>query len=254
MVRKASLYRLSAQKGGTSSLFAHIIQHPNVVEPRTKEVHYFDYQLERGETWYRSNFPFESTLRRANAITGEASPYYLYHPLAAQNIRELLPSIRLIFVLRDPVERAISQYFHAVKWRQETLDIEEAFAAEDERLRGEEDRLRSEPSYRSFSHQHHSYVSRGLYARQLARFLELFDREQILVVPSEELYGDPHSALRKTFEHIGVDPGFVPDDLEPKNVGVYGRDVPNMLRDAIAARFREENGRLYAQLGVDLDW
>jgi len=242
------------QKGGTSSLFAHLVQHPQILEPRTKEIHYFDEQYDLGPLWYRSNFPFESKLKATDGITGEASPYYMFHPLCAERIHDLLPDVRLIFVLRNPIDRAISQYFHAVKWKQESLPIEEAFAAEEERLRGEKHKLSSLAGYESPEHQHHSYRSRGLYAAQLERYFDLFPREQILVMPSDELYGEPGSTLTKAFAHVGVDAGFTPTDLEPRNVGAYAGKVPERLRASLADSFVNANQQLYDLIDMDFGW
>ncbi len=242
------------QKGGTSSLFAHLVQHPQILKPRVKELHYFDKQYHRGPLWYRSNFPFESKLTASNAITGEASPYYMFHPLCAERIHSLLPDVRLIFVLRNPIARAISQYFHAVRWNQESLSIEEAFAAEEERLQGEERELASAADYDSPEYQHHSYQSRGFYAVQLERYFELFPREQLLVMPSDELYGAPREALRTVFAHVGVDTDFTPTDLEPRNVGTYTTEIPERLRSLLIHRFTAPNQRLYELLGKDFGW
>ncbi|MCB9726333.1 MAG: sulfotransferase, partial [Spirochaetaceae bacterium] len=241
-----------AQKGGTSSLFAHMVQHPHIVSPRTKEIHYFDLAYARGAIWYRSNFTWSSRLEATHSITGEASPYYMYHPLAPERIRALLPDVRLIFLLRNPVDRAISQYFHAVRWSQESLGIMDAFDAEVSRLAGEEDRIRRDPGYVSYSHQHHSYVDRGRYARQLERFFALFSRDQILVIPSERLYQDPRSVLREAFEHVGVDPGFAPADVAARNVGSYTRDVPDELRSRLIALFGHENRALAELVGTEM--
>ncbi|MCI5147305.1 MAG: sulfotransferase, partial [Candidatus Electrothrix sp. AR3] len=98
---------IGAQKSGTTSLFHYICQHPQVFENKSKEIHFFDHNYHCGANWYRSHFPLAGKLMR-NRCLGEATPYYLCHPHAPSHIFDLLPRVKIIAILRDPVERAIS--------------------------------------------------------------------------------------------------------------------------------------------------
>ena len=168
---------IGGQRCGTTALHDHLARHPAIGAAHVKEVHYFDLNYERGERWYRGHFP--NDVRRAVArrrtgvemVCGEASPYYLFHPLVPERARALVPDARLIVLLRDPVARALSHYHHEVALGMEPLTFEEALDAEPERLDGEERRLVQFPGYASVAHQHHSYVARGHYADQLERWL-----------------------------------------------------------------------------------
>ena len=180
---------IGAQRAGSSSLFAYVCAHPSVAEPTHKEIHFFDNNWFRGLDWYRRYFPLRA--RMGGRITGEASPYYLFHPAAAGRVAETLPDVRLIAVLRDPVERAYSAYQLARRQGHETLEFEEALAREVERLAGEEERILADPRYASVAHRRFSYRTRGLYAEQLERWYERFPREQLLVVRSEDLFAEP---------------------------------------------------------------
>ena len=107
---------IGAQKSGTTTLYEYLNQHPAVARSFIQEVHFFDLNFARGLEWYRAHFPtylrreYVRSRRRMELITGEASAYYLFHPLVCARVRETLPDVRLIVVLRDPVERAWAHY------------------------------------------------------------------------------------------------------------------------------------------------
>ncbi|MDX1421029.1 MAG: sulfotransferase domain-containing protein [Rubricoccaceae bacterium] len=171
---------IGTQKGGTTTLYDDLARHPHVLPAYEKEVHYFDHHHHRGRAWYRRHFPLRSALDRAAALTGEASPSYLYHPLAPGRIAEALPGVKMVALLREPVGRAVSQYWHMVRAGKEALPMAEAFAAETERLAGEHARiLRGEPSDRRVYFTQ-SYRHRGLYADQLARYLDRSTSDEAL--------------------------------------------------------------------------
>ena len=116
---------LGVQKGGTTSLHCLLEQHPQVFLPSVKEVHYFSLNFASGEAWYRSQFASAEPEQRC----GEITPYYLFHPQAAARVREALPQAKLIVLLRDPVERTLSQYFHSRRHGFEPLGLEAALDA-----------------------------------------------------------------------------------------------------------------------------
>src|SRR5437764_5111475 len=112
---------IGTQRGGTTSLYHYLKTHPCVQLANTKDTHFFDKKFNKGLSWYRGHFPtrlgkyYTQRVRQQPFVTGEASPSYLFHPHAPGRVAQLLPSARLIVLLRNPVDRAYSQYFHAVK-------------------------------------------------------------------------------------------------------------------------------------------
>lgn len=188
---------VGAQKAGTSSIFRYLCGLPAVAEPRRKEIHFFDKFFDRGVGWYRDQFPpFEGQAEhRAGSMTGEATPYYLFHPLALERMREVVPDTKVIVLLRDPRRRAVSHYWHEVRLGFEDLSLEEALARETERLEGEEERIRADPTYPGFAHQHFSYQARGRYPEQLQRLFALFPREQVVVLRLESMIAAPDEAM-----------------------------------------------------------
>src|SRR4051812_20031887 len=109
-----SVLIIGAQKSGTTSLSSYLVEHPDMLPSLRKEVHYFSFNYERGVNWYRAHFPYTHHLRRG-ALTLDATPYYLVHPLVAQRAAQLLPHAKLVVLLRNPVDRALSHYQHEVR-------------------------------------------------------------------------------------------------------------------------------------------
>ena len=241
---------LGAQKAGTTALYEYLRRHPQISGPSWKEVSFFDRHWARGESWYRGNFP--NVARTRGKHVGEASPSYVFHPLAPRRVQEVVPEARLIVLVRNPVDRALSQYNHEVALGREPLPFEEALDEEEERLRGEQERMAADPRYFSREWWNHTYKARGRYAEQLERWLAVFPREQLLVLPSDDLGSDPARAHAQVLEFLGASPQRL--DSYPR---VYEREYEPMkpeTRERLAAEFEEPNRRLYELLGRDLGW
>lgn len=245
---------IGTQKGGTTSLHDQLCAHPLVLPPVQKEVHYFTHNATRPESWYRSHFPAAARHAPAGrrAVTGEATPYYLFHPGAPARARSLLPAVRLIVLLRDPVARALSHHNHELALGYEDLPFESALAAEDGRLAGEAERLAADPRATSHAHQHFSYVARGRYADQLERWLEHYSRQQLLVLISEEFFADPARVTLEAQRFLAL-PEEPPQSLAPRNARRYAR-VDDRLRRRLAGLFTDQNDRLSRLLDRDLPW
>ena len=241
---------IGAQKAGTTALYAYLRRHPGITGPSWKEVSFFDRHYSRGEAWYRGNFP--NVVRARGKLVGEASPSYVFHPLGAERVRALVPEARLVALVRNPVDRALSHYHHEVALGREPLSFEEALDAEDERLCGEEERLVADPAYFSRAWWSHAYKARGRYAEQLDRWLAVFPREQLLVVPSEDLATEPKRTHARVLAFLGAGPHRL--DSYPR---VYEREYQPMkaeTRERLVAEFEASNRRLYELLGRDLGW
>lgn len=241
---------VGAQKAGTTSLYHYLTRHPRVLSAEYKELHYFDIRYHRSPIWYRSNFP----LWRRSAITGEATPYYIFHPDALARIARHFPDIRILVLLRNPVERAISHYFHAKRMGVESLPLEEALAKEAERLAEAEIVSDCVNIMSGSSHQHHSYLARGIYQEQLERCFALFDEEQLWIRSSEEFFADPESVVRDALAFLGIDAAGFRLDAEPKLVGRYDDTVPESVVDWLSEYYRPHNRRLFEYLGRDYGW
>jgi hypothetical protein len=232
---------IGTQRGGTTSLFHYLAEHPSIGRSLRKEVHFFDRYYDKGMRWYLAHFP----LRGEYPVVGEASPYYLFHPDTPQRIQAALPNTKFIALLRNPIDRAYSQHQMMTRRGIETLPFEEALAAENERLSRSDNPL-------SLLWRHHSYIRRGLYVDQLQRWYDIFPREQIQVIKSEDFYAEPTRILHELCTWLGVVP-WAPDNLKQYNQSNYSDMNPD-TRQALAEGFAPYNQRLYELIGRDFGW
>ena len=246
---------IGASKCGTTSLYNYLIQHPAIFPAATKEVHFFDYYYHRGLSWYKSHFPTRGEVDRCSAvnaqscITGESSPYYFAHPLSPQRAKEVLPDARLICMLRNPVDRALSSYYNQVRLGIEKLpSFEEALNAEESRIAGQEERLRRDPAYSGFEHKYFSYFRRGCYVDQLENWLRCFDRDRIMVIQSEIFFSQPDQIFPGVLKHIGVQP-WTPSGFRVFNAGGEYTGISPRVREELLERYRPYNERLFSLLG-----
>lgn len=253
---------IGTMRGGTTSLYSYLTEHPSIGSAYMKEVHFFDMYFNKGLYWYRLQFPssvqkyYTEHVQKRSFITGEASPYYLYHPHAPKRIAKTLPHVKLIVQLRNPVNRAYSHYYHEVAGGHEKLTFEEAIEREEERIGKEGEKLAQDERYNSFNHRHFSYLARGIYVDQLKVWMDLFPREQFLILKSEDFYADPAASLAQTLEFMHLPSTGIKQqkhDYEQLNVTKPPK-MDEAMRKRLIEYFEPYNTRLYEYLGVDFGW
>lgn len=249
---------IGAQRAGTTSLFNYLAQHPNIYPSFPKEVHYFSNNYQKGLTWYRSHFPliwhrqYVACQYENCYVTGEATPFYLSHPLAPRRLKGVLPDIRLIVLLRNPIDRAYSHYHHEVKMGFENLSFEEAIQQEPVRLGRELDKMSIDEEYRSFNYQHYSYISRGIYVDQLIAWFQNFNQEQFLILKSEDFYNNPQRYCHQVARFLGLS-GWKWERFDQFNSSRY--EVMNKAtREQLSQYYRTYNNKLYEYLSIDFGW
>jgi Sulfotransferase domain len=183
---------IGTMKAGTTSLYQYLRAHPNVFMPAIKELNYFVDGLNwrRGLQWYRAQFARAPTTAFA---LGEVSPSYTMHPLhggVPRRIAQQLPNVRLIYVLRDPVDRIRSHFQHNVTTQTERNPTEKVVL------------------------ENPVYVDCSRYALQIEQYLDYFSPEQMMIVASDNLQADRKATMRRVFDFLGVDSGFVPPNLD----------------------------------------
>jgi hypothetical protein len=261
---------IGTKRGGTTSTYRYLLDHPQILplfpsaahlpmRADLKGVHFFDTGFSAGPAWYRSHFP--SRVRRrlvaqragSPVLSGEASPYYLFHPHAALRARALVPQAKLIVLLRDPVERAHSHYKEQRRRGIEELDtFAKAVEAEPGRLAGETERLLTDPRYRSFAHEHQSYVEQGMYAASLERWLRSYPTGQIHIVRSEDLYTDAQGTYDGILDFLDL-PSFRLTHPVAFNV-TSSCEIDPGLRRELEQRFSPHNLALEALIGRSIGW
>jgi len=249
---------IGAKKSGTTSLYRYLSMHPNVQSSATKEIGFFDRYFEKGENWYRMNFPSKGNQNEENSdrfkkITGEATPTYIYHPHAPKRVSKLLKNIKLIVILRNPIDRAYSQYnMEANNHPNEKLTFEEAIEQEPERLEGEFEKMKNDENYFSNNYHTFSYITSSIYADQLERWFKYFPREQFLIINGDELKKDSNGIYKKTLNFLKLS-----EYKLEKYEAVGKRKYPSMkpeTRENLVEFFKPHNKRLYELLGIDFGW
>jgi hypothetical protein len=249
---------IGAQRSGSTSLYNYLVKHPGVVPGLMKEMHYFDTHFNKGISWYRSFFPLSSTAQKLERshqhkiITGESTPYYLFYPHAPRRMQSTIPEIKLIVLLRNPVERAYSHYQHEVKLGLEDLPFGDAIEREKSELPGETSKIMKDENYHSFIHQNYSYLSRGIYIEQLEVWDKYFSMDNMLVLKSEDLFSKPGDVLDQACKFLGIKKHAF-SEYQIHNSLPYPDLEPDFHR-LLTEYFEPYNNRLYQFLGVDFGW
>jgi hypothetical protein len=253
---RPSFIIVGAQRAGTTTLYRVLSDHPDVARPTaSKGIAYFDLSYDRGPRWYRGHFPIGWVARRRHgprAVTFESSGYYLFHPLAAARIARDLPGVRVVVVVREPVERAYSAHRHEQARGFESEPFEAALDLEGERTAGETERILADPSYESFHHRHHSYLARSRYSEQIDRFVEELGPERVYVVDADAFFEDPASEFERLRSWLGLSE-WQPETVEQWNARPRS-PMPAELRDRLTRYFEPYDDRLAEQMGRTPSW
>jgi len=248
---------IGGQRCGTTSFYKDICEHPNIVAAIKKEVHFFDGNFNKGEKWYKAHFASRLyknrllTTNQKNILIGESTPYYLFHPNVPERVCDLIPDVKIIVMLRNPVERAYSHYHHAVNKGRELLSFEKAIEREFNVI--QKNGLDSfEFSEDGFNYKWHSYVSRGIYIRQLKRWFKFFPKNKIMIIKSEEYFADPGSTISVLYNFLDL-PGHQIDRHNILNIGEY-KNIDVKVESKLSYFYEPYNEELYRLLNVNFDW
>ena len=214
---------IGTQKGGTTTLHDLLRKDKRIGLPNKKEVHYFDQDDLLPIKWYSDQFISVSN----REVIGEITPYYMHHPLAPNRIKKSLPEVKLIALLRDPVDRAISQYFHSQRNGFEEAALDDAIEMEDQRM----------ATGGRYSHQKHSYITRSRYEEQLNRYLKIFKPNKLLIIKSEDLFERPSQAWNTIQTFLEIDPQEMQGEMPKANQGrKEGEQISEETRERIRAK------------------
>jgi hypothetical protein len=253
---RPSFIILGAQRAGTTTLYRVLSEHPAVVRPTvSKGIGYFDLRYARGPRWYAGHFPLTRMARRQHgpgAAAFESSGYYLFHPLAAERIARDLPDVRVVVMVREPVERAYSAHKHELQRGFETEEFEQAVALEEERTAGEAERIVADPSYVSFHHRHHSYLARSRYSEQIDRYIDALGPDRVYIVDADVFFADPAAEFERLRSWLGL-PEWAPSKVEQWNAQPRTPMTPE-LRERLDRYFEPYDARLAEQMGRAPSW
>ena len=246
---------IGSMKCGTTSLYYDICEHPCVSPAAYDEIGFFDSNFHLGLNWYRSMFPTKrriEDIRRKEgvAITGEDTPFYFWNPVAAKRIQKLLPNIKLITILRNPIDRAYSEYQDLVSSESNSPSFE-TFIENEINTRRKDSSLITEENFEIFN-QKNSYLLKGIYVDQLKIWAGLFPKEQIFTLSTENLNSEPITALESVFQYLNL-PDYKIKNIQRQKQKKY---VPmnSQTRKILIEFFKPHKEILFKFIGKKIDW
>lgn len=240
---------VGAQKSGSSTLYWWLHQHPQLGLSFDKETKFFDRFYGKGEKWFRHQFP----LNYSRKLAGDNTPYYLFHPLVPERVYKMCPKAKIIMILRNPIDRAYSQYqMERRKGRESHHTFREAISNEVSRIELATEELLKNPMVNHHNHENTSYLSRGIYIEQIERWLDFFPKDRILILEHERFFLNSNDGLRQVYEFLGVRNIF-PGVLKSYNVKSYP-EMDGDLREDLKKFFKPYNQELENFLGYKLTW
>lgn len=234
-----------ASKSGTSSIYYYLSRHPQILLSHTKEIDFYWTNYRRGIDWYLAHFP--TITDRADFITGEATPNYLRFPQVAQRIKATFPQTKIIILLRNPVDRAISWHYHKLNTGLTSEDLATAIFKEIDRLA-----TVTEAEITNTGFYDPDNIMSSLYIYKIKPWIELLGREQFLILKSEDFYLDPLQDMERVFEFLKL-PNCTLENYPKVNAGSYNRADPG-LRKTLAEYFAPYNRQLEAYLDMKFNW
>lgn len=234
-----------ASKCGTSSIYYYLSRHPQILLSHTKEIDFYWTNYRRGIDWYLAHFP--TITDRADFITGEATPNYLRFPQVAQRIKDTFPQTKIILLLRNPVDRAISWHYHKLNTGLTRESLSTAIATEIARLA-----TVTEAEITNTGFYNPDNIMSSLYIYKIKSWIELLGRDRFLILKSEDFYLDPLQQMEQVFEFLNL-PNCPLENYPKVNAGSYKRVDPE-LRKTLSEYFTPYNRQLEEYLNLEFNW
>jgi len=247
---------IGAGRAGTTALYTYLIQHPSIITASTDndepvaDLHFFEYMISDKISWYKSHFPRKS---KNSFVTGEFTSTYMYHKNVPERIFNLIPKIKLIVILRNPIDKAYSTYNQQSHFNEVTSSFEETIKAEFARIDLNKNHIEYTNNNPNFdNYVEYNIIRHGIYFNYLEKWLKIFPKKQIFVVDSNELENFPQQTLNKVFEFLNLSPHEIPN-LAKVNVGKYS-PMTESTRESLIEFYKPHNAKLNNLLGTNFDW
>ncbi len=234
-----------ASKCGTSSIYRYLSHHPQILPANKKEIDFYSHNYQRGIDWYLAHFP--AITDGADFLTGEATPNYMRFPQAAQRIKDTFPETKIIILLRNPVDRAISWHYHKLNSGITKLDLATAIATEIDRLVDI-----TEAEIVNTGYYDPDNILSSLYLYQIRPWIETLGREQFLILKSEDFYLNPLKSMEQVFQFLKL-PNCSLDSYAKVNAGAYTQ-ADSGLRKTLSKYFAPYNRQLEDYLDLEFNW
>ena len=234
-----------ASKSGTSSIYFYLSRHPQILLSHTKEIDFYWQNFAQGIDWYLAHFP--TITDQDDFLTGEATPNYLRFPQVAQRIKDTFPQTKIIILLRNPADRAISWHYHKLNTGLTNQDLSTAISEEITRLA-----TVSEAEIIETGFYNPDNILSSLYIYKIRAWVEILGREQFLFLKSEDFYSDPLGNMAQAFDFLGL-PNCPLENYPKVNAGSYNQ-VDSKLRKTLVDYFAPYNRQLEEYLGMEFNW
>lgn len=245
---------IGAQKAGTTFLFHYLSQHPDIIAPPEKEVHFFNQRADEPITHYKHYFPLKiRRLINPRLIAGEATPDYIIYPQVAKLIKEHIPNVKLIVLLRNPIDRAFSHYKHNISKKREWHSFEDALKYEEIRTNLDYIDIYTTRKDTIKNYCNFSYKRKGIYVEQLQWIYNYFNKNQVLIVESERLFSRSDETIHGVTEFLGLRPLSF-SSYPAKGVSKLDLSLNARTRDKLGKYFSDHNQSLFSLIGKSFDW
>lgn len=224
---------IGAKRCGTTSLYYYFGQHPSINSSAHDKLGFFDDNFELGINWYKSHFP----IQKRNFLTYDVTATYIQSANVAKRIKKLLPNVKLIAILRNPIDRAFSEYNETVRENSEKLSFEDAITFEMNEQKNPNSK---------------NYLTKGKYANQLTYWYEIFPKKQLLIISAEDLQNNTQNTLQSIFQFLNL-PNYSIKDIQKRNVGKY-LPMKTETRKKLIDYFKPYNEDLYKLIDKHFDW
>ena len=236
-------------RSGSTSLYYNICEHPSVLTAAYDEIGYFDSNFHLGTNWYRSMFPTQKEMKKVKketgiSITGEDTPFYFWKKEACQRIFHLLPHVKIISIFRNPVDRAYSNYNLGIRFGTEKSSFEDSIDNEMKCL--------EKNTFRECIDRRQSYLSKGMYEKQVKNWLEVFPREQIHFLSTEEMERNPVKTLQKIFNFLEISDYKIQNPQKQKSADYKKMNLKT--RELLSEYYRPYNKKFFGLIKQEFDW
>lgn len=250
---------IGGRRSGNSTLYNNLTKHPYILPALIQEVSFFNFHFHKGINWYRIYFPtlarkfFTELLYRHKILIGESTPVYLFHPLAPKRAHSLLPNLKIIIMIRNPVDRA---YAHYLAYKKNYIKNKLNYLSLEDYLEKSVDKYEKGLFYeiekgKQFDKEY-SFFARGVYIYQIINWLKYYPKEQILILKSEDLFSNPSDFLKKVFKFLNL-PNLKLKDYMISRKEKY-KKMDEKIRKRLVNLYEPHNQRLYKLVNRDYNW
>lgn len=245
---------VGTQKGGTTSLYHYLTQHDNIDKSPIKEINYFNLLNSQHINEYKHYFPLRiNTLFNSKLICGEATPDYIIYPQIPKLIKETIPNVKIIMLLRNPVDRLFSHYSHNLMMNREWLTLNEAIDFEDKRIGKNKINIFTNKNDMIKNYSNYSYINKGLYYEQISYFKECFEDDKLLILQSEKLFKNPLEITNLCLQFLNLSK-LDKIEAEPQNTRKVKIDIDKKLYQRLKEFYNPHNEKLYKMINQRFDW